>query len=57
MAMVTHDVYLKNFAHRVIYMFDGKVARIETVTEETRAAALAELRANLQQHQHVRKNK
>ncbi|RKO95294.1 ABC transporter-like protein, partial [Caulochytrium protostelioides] len=30
MIMVTHDVSLKHFAHRVVYMRDGKVARIET---------------------------
>ena len=42
--MVTHDVYLKNFAHRVIYMRDGKIAREERISHEKRQAALAQLR-------------
>ncbi|KAL7749971.1 ABC transporter H member 2 [Sorochytrium milnesiophthora] len=41
--MVTHDVYLKNFAHRIIFMRDGKVAREEIIPEERRQAALADL--------------
>lgn len=43
MVMVTHDVYLKNFCHRVVYMRDGKVARIEKVSQRRRDNALAEL--------------
>lgn len=41
--MVTHDVYLKNFAHRVIYMRDGKLEKIETIKEELRVGAMNEL--------------
>jgi len=33
MVMVTHEVNLKNFCHRVIRMLDGKVQRIETIPE------------------------
>jgi len=31
MVMVTHDVALKNFADRIIWMRDGKIQRIEIV--------------------------
>jgi putative ABC transport system ATP-binding protein len=31
MVMVTHDVQLKNFADRVVWMRDGKIQRIEKV--------------------------
>ncbi|KAJ3041155.1 ABC transporter AbcH.1 [Rhizophlyctis rosea] len=41
--MVTHDVYLKNFAHRVVYMRDGKVHRVEVVPESRRRVAVEEL--------------
>lgn len=34
--MVTHDQGLKNYAHRVIHMMDGKVWRVEQVPEATR---------------------
>ncbi|KAI9179200.1 ABC transporter H member 2 [Blastocladiella emersonii ATCC 22665] len=47
MVMVTHDVYLKNFAHRVVYMRDGKVAREEVIAPAARARAVAELKAEL----------
>ena len=45
--MVTHDVYLKNFAHRIIFMRDGKVAREETIPEARRQAALLDLYAKM----------
>ena len=32
MIMVTHDQGLKYFAHRVVRMNDGKVARIDTIS-------------------------
>ncbi|KAJ3016957.1 ABC transporter AbcH.1 [Thoreauomyces humboldtii] len=41
--MVTHDVHLKNFAHRVIYMRDGKIQRIEMVRSVKRKEALEDL--------------
>uniref|UniRef100_A0A7S1Q5D0 ABC transporter domain-containing protein n=1 Tax=Neobodo designis TaxID=312471 RepID=A0A7S1Q5D0_NEODS len=43
MAMVTHDVYMKQYANRVLYLRDGKVHRVEEVGELTRNAALSEL--------------
>ena len=43
MVMVTHDVYLKNFCHRIIYIRDGKIGRIEKVPKVKRDAALVEL--------------
>ncbi|KAJ3291755.1 ABC transporter AbcH.1 [Borealophlyctis nickersoniae] len=43
MIMVTHDVYLKNFAHRVVYMRDGKVHRVEMVASGRRRQAVREL--------------
>jgi putative ABC transport system ATP-binding protein len=43
MAMVTHDVYMKQYAHRVLYLRDGKVHRVEEIGEGTREAALSEL--------------
>ncbi|KCV73083.1 ABC transporter ATP-binding protein [Fonticula alba] len=39
LVMVTHDVYLKNFATRVVWMRDGKVAQTEVVSAQTRARA------------------
>ena len=43
MLMVTHDVYLKNFCHRIIYMRDGKVAKIEIVPKHKRQEAFNDL--------------
>jgi len=34
--MVTHDQALKNYAHRVIHMMDGKVVRIENIDATVR---------------------
>ncbi len=36
LVMVTHDVGLKNFADRVIWMRDGKIMRLEVIPEEIR---------------------
>lgn len=41
--MVTHDVALKNFAHRVVRVSDGKIIRAEDVTEDERQAAITQL--------------
>jgi len=41
--MVTHDVYLKNFADRVIYMRDGKIAKHEVIPIEMKKKALSDL--------------
>jgi len=36
LVMVTHDVALKNFADRVIWMCDGKILRVENVSANKR---------------------
>lgn len=43
MVMVSHDVYMKQYAHRVIYIRDGKVNNTETVHEDVRRRAWSEL--------------
>lgn len=37
--MVTHDRNLKHFAHRVVHMMDGKILRIESISEAARTTA------------------
>lgn len=39
MVFVTHDVNIKNYAHRVVRMRDGKIASIETIPEKLRQQA------------------
>ncbi len=52
MIMVTHDQGLKYFAHRVVRMADGKVARIDTIAPESRKKIVDELEERCsQQHQ------
>ena len=48
LVMVTHDVYLKNFANKVITLRDGKISKEEEISKEARDAAIAELRAKLE---------
>ncbi|CAD2222872.1 ATP-binding protein cassette protein subfamily H, member 1 [Angomonas deanei] len=43
MVMVSHDVYMKQYAHRVIYVRDGRVQTTETIENEVREAAFAKL--------------
>lgn len=40
-------MYLKNFAHRVIWMRDGKISRIEVIPEEKRRRAFDDLQAKI----------
>ncbi|KAG5485303.1 hypothetical protein LSCM4_05936 [Leishmania orientalis] len=47
MVMVTHDVYMKQYAHRVIYMRDGKVGTTEVVHGDVRQRAWDELQESL----------
>jgi putative ABC transport system ATP-binding protein len=47
MIMVTHDVSLKYFANRVVWMRDGKIQRIESVSEEKRQETYSKLDADL----------
>ena len=43
MIMVTHDVGLKNFAHRVVKMADGKVNKIKVTPPEARQEIISNL--------------
>lgn len=45
MIMVTHEMSLRAYAHRVIHMLDGKVQRQTIAPKELRARAIADLRA------------
>jgi len=45
MVMVSHDVYMKQYADKVLYLRDGKVANIEVVDPAVRRAAEEELDA------------
>jgi putative ABC transport system ATP-binding protein len=45
--MVTHDQALKTYAHRVVHMLDGKIARIEPIAAAARAQAEQELQDSL----------
>ena len=36
MIMVTHDVTLKHYAHRVVHMLDGKIVKTERINPDTR---------------------
>jgi ABC-type lipoprotein export system ATPase subunit len=45
--MVTHDISLKSYADRVIHMVDGKILRIEHISEQQRLAADTELQAKI----------
>jgi ABC-type lipoprotein export system ATPase subunit len=40
MVMVTHDDSLKHCAHRIVYMFDGKISRIKQVSQEVNCSFL-----------------
>ena len=43
MIMVTHDVGLKTFAHRVVKMADGKVNKIVTIPAASRQEIISNL--------------
>jgi len=47
MVLVTHDVALAHFAHRVIHMLDGKISRVERVSARRRSEAERELASSL----------
>lgn len=48
LVMVTHDVGLKFFADRVIWMRDGRIQRVELVPEVRRREIREKLRAQLE---------
>ena len=43
MIMVTHDQGLKNFAHRVVKMSDGKIMKIQEVNKDIRRKMILDL--------------
>ena len=43
LVMVTHDVGLKFFADRIIWMRDGKISRVEVVSEHKKSEVYAQL--------------
>lgn len=43
--MVTHDVELKSFAHRVLHMRDGKIGVEETISDDARSKIRAQYKA------------
>jgi len=55
MVMVTHDVGLKAFADRVIWMRDGKIQRIEVANPQTKMDALQKLDDDLAEVQAKKK--
>jgi len=48
LVMVTHDMYLKNFAERVVWMRDGKIQKIEKISKKKREEAFRDLDLNSQ---------
>lgn len=46
--MVTHDVGLKYFADRIIWLRDGKIQRVEHVSEAKRAETMSNLNSELE---------
>jgi len=57
MVMVTHDVGLKNYAHRVIWMRDGKIQRIEMVPKHKRDELIQKTERDLDEIQKKRAEK
>jgi putative ABC transport system ATP-binding protein len=51
MVMVTHDQGLKQFAHRVVKMSDGKILKIQEIDKNVRAKMIADLDAKVEAHQ------
>jgi len=49
--MVTHDPNMKNYAHRALYMRDGKVSHIEETESTRRSEAIAQLQRDVQSYQ------
>ena len=50
MIMVTHDQGLKQFAHRVVKMSDGKVLKIQEIDKGLRNKMIEELNAKVEAH-------
>lgn len=47
LVMVTHDVAMRGFADRVVWMRDGKIVRVETISQQTRDARFAQLKEDV----------
>jgi putative ABC transport system ATP-binding protein len=47
LVMVTHDVAMRGFADRVVWMRDGKIVRVEQISQETRDLRFSQLREDL----------
>lgn len=57
MVMVTHDVALKSYADRVIWMRDGKISRTELISAEKKKETLHKLDAELEAIKENKKQK
>lgn len=47
MVMVTHDVYMKQYAHRVMHLRDGKIHTLESIPTEASDAAITHLKEEI----------
>jgi len=47
--MVTHDTLLKNYAHKVVHMVDGKVSRLEEIHPQVRQEMDEQLASKVKQ--------
>jgi ABC-type glutathione transport system ATPase component len=57
MVMVTHDVGLKSFAERIIWMRDGRIQRIEIVPKEKKREAIRRNEEDLKELRRKKKKK
>jgi len=57
MVMVTHDVGLKNFADRIIWMRDGKIQRIEIVDKQRKQEAIEKVEEEIENAMKNKKKK
>ena len=48
MVMVTHDPNIKLLAHRVVYVVDGKISRVDTTDPADRASFVEQLRQEVE---------
>ena len=51
--MVTHDIGLKSFAHRVVRMVDGKINKIEHISPEDRRHTIQNLKNIIQEEYNI----
>jgi len=57
MVMVTHDVGLKGYADRIVWMRDGKIQRIETASKKKKKETIEKLNADLREIKNKKKRK